>query len=322
MSADLLVVGDCCFDVVVTGSDVVPVFGDVEMMVDAATLTVGGSSAIVACGAARLGVSTAMVTRVGADPSGGYLRDAVSGFGVDVSPFITDPDAATGMTIILVRASDRGMLTAAGTIDRLSADDVPAELLAGCRHVHVGAYYLQSALRPGLPDLFAAARRAGATTSVDPNWDPAGRWDGIVDLLGVTDILFVNAAEAAAIADRLPGGGGGTLVQTMERLAAGATTVVVKQGRDGATGMRGDEVVRVPALDVDVADSVGAGDTFAAGFLSAHLAGESLTEALARAGACGSLSTRAVGGTGSQPDLAEAEMAAATLRSRATVFGS
>ncbi len=310
--SDLLVVGDCNVDVIVTGPDVTPVFGDVEKMVDAATLTIGGSSSITACGAGELGVSTAMVARVGDDPLGNYLLDEVGSYGVDVGCFIMDPAVPTGMTIALVRSEDRAILTAAGTIDRLRADDVPAALLAGSRHLHVGAYYLQTALRPGLPQLFATARAAGTTTSVDPNWDPTGRWDGILDLLEWTDILFVNAGEATAITKE------DDLVRAMRHLSSGGTTVVVKQGADGASAMRGGEAIHSPALDVDPVDTVGAGDTFTAGFLGAHLAGASLEEALALACACGSLSTRGVGGTGRQPHAAEAQRAAATLQPQVT----
>ncbi len=314
MSADLLVVGDCNVDVIVTGPDVTPVFGDVEKMVDAATLTIGGSSSITACAAGRLGVSTAMVARVGNDPLGNYLLDEVGSYGVDVGCFIMDPTVPTGMTIALVRPGDRAILTAAGTIDRLHADDVPAALVSSSRHLHVGAYYLQTALRPGLPDLFAAARAAGTTTSVDPNWDPTGRWDGILELLEWTDILFVNAAEATAIAKN------DDLVQAMRHLSSGGTTVVVKQGADGASAMRGGEGIHAPSLEIDPVDTVGAGDTFTAGFLGAYLAGASWEDALALGCACGSLSTRGVGGTGSQPGAAEAQRAAATLRSRVSAL--
>lgn len=312
--SDLLVVGDCCVDVIVSGPDVTPVFGDVEKMVDSATLTIGGSSSITACGAGELGVSTAMVTRVGDDALGNYLLNEVGGFGVDVGCFIMDPRVPTGMTIALVRSEDRGILTAAGTIDRLRADDVPAAVLSGARHLHVGAYYLQTALRPGLPQLFETARAAGTTTSVDPNWDPTGRWDGILDLLKWTDVLFVNAAEASAIAKD------DDLVRAMRFLSSGGTTVVVKQGADGASAMRGGEAIHAPALDIEPVDTVGAGDTFTAGFLGAQLAGASLADALALACACGSLSTRGVGGTGSQPHAGEAHRAAATLRPRVSAL--
>lgn len=314
--SDLLVVGDCNVDVIVSGPDVTPVFGDVEKMVDAATLTIGGSSSITACGAGELGVSTAMVTRVGDDPLGNYLLDEVAGFGVNVDYFIMDPEVPTGMTIALVRPGDRGILTAAGTIDRLSADDVPAALLSSARHLHVGAYYLQTALRPGLPQLFAAARAAGTTTSVDPNWDPTGRWDGLLELLQWTDILFVNAGEASAIAKE------DDLVRAMRYLSSGGTTVVVKQGAAGASAMRGGEAIHAPALDIEPVDTVGAGDTFTAGFLGAFLVGASLEDTLALGCACGSLSTRGVGGTGRQPDAAEAQRAAATLRPKVSALAT
>ncbi|HVX46941.1 MAG TPA: sugar kinase [Mycobacteriales bacterium] len=305
--SDLLVVGDCCADVVVSGPDVTPVFGDVESIVDSGRLTIGGSSTITACGAARLGLDVALVSRLGADPLGDFLAGAVRNRGVNVDAIVRDPQIATGMSVILVRPGDRAILTALGTIDQVRVADVPPSVLARARHVHVGAYYLQSTLRPDLPEFLRAARAAGVSTSVDPNWDPAGRWDGIDELLDVTDFLFLNAAEAEALT-------GSTEVATAtERLSRGGAAVIVKQGERGVTARREGALVHVPAPEVEAVDPVGAGDSFTAGFLRAHLNGEPWEFALALGCACGALSTRDVGGTTSQPRLEEASAVARRL---------
>ena len=111
------------------------------------------------------------------------MLDALAGRGIDVAGCRVDPGRPTGASVILGRGDDRAILTAIGTIGDLRAADVPADVVARARHVHVGSLYLQSALRPGLAELLRAARAAGATVSVDPNWDPAGRWDPIDDVL-------------------------------------------------------------------------------------------------------------------------------------------
>jgi sugar/nucleoside kinase (ribokinase family) len=82
--------------------------------------------------------------------------------------------------------------------------------------------------------------------------------------------------------------------------------VVVKLGAQGALAVSGDQVIRSPAVAVEEVDSVGAGDSFDAGFLAGHLAGRPPEESLRLANACGALSMRAAGGTGAQPTLAEA----------------
>ncbi len=305
---DLLVVGDCNPDLVLRGGDVEPAFGQVERVVDDAELTVGGSGAIVACGAARLGLRTALASLVGADPLGRLMLDALGERGVDASGVVVRPEARTGVTVVLVRGSDRAILTALGTISELTAELADRQLLQAAQHVHVSSYFLQHGLRPGLAGLLREARSAGASTSIDPNWDPSEQWDGgLLDLLGETSILFLNAEEARRIA-------GVADVEEAARMLSrdGGVLVVVKLGADGGLAVDGGRVIRSPAVAVEEVDSVGAGDSFDAGFLAGHLAGRPPEESLRLANACGALSMRAAGGTGAQPTLAEATLAEAT----------
>ena len=75
---------------------------------------------------------------------------------------------------MLVRGDDRAILTSMGAIAPLTAADVDPALLRSARHLHIASYYLLDGLRPGLPDLVAAAHAAGVTVSVDPQGDLAG----------------------------------------------------------------------------------------------------------------------------------------------------
>ena len=304
MSWDLLVLGELNADVVVSGSDVEPVFGEVERIVDDARLTLGGSGAIFACGAARLGLSVGYVGVAGDDAVGRFVLDELAARGIDTSLCTVHASRPTGMSVILSSPGDRAILTALGTIDALRAADVPAAALARARHVHVASLYLQHALRPDVPRLFAAARRAGATTSLDTNWDPSERWETLESALAETDVFLPNAAEARRIARTED------VDEALDVLAGRFGTVAVKLGADGAIAGRGDERAAARAPTVDVVDTTGAGDTFGAGFLAGLLGGRSLAVALRLAVACGSLSTRAAGGTAAQPTLTEAEAAA------------
>lgn len=199
---DLLVLGDLNADVVLAGGDVQPRFGEAEQIVDRGALTLGASGAILACGA-RLGLRVSYVGRVGDDPAGRMVLDMLSARGVDVDACLIDGDRPTGITVVLRRPEDRAMLTALGTVPTLRGADVPPGLLGAARHVHVAAFYLQHALRPDVPALFAHARAAGATASLDTNWDPSGRWAGGLDAaLAETDGFMPNAAEASAISGR------------------------------------------------------------------------------------------------------------------------
>lgn len=298
---DVVVVGELNADVIVTGSQVVPVFGEAERLVEGATHVLGASGAIFACAAARLGLGVGYVGRVGDDMIGEFVVGALADAGVDVSMIRIDDARPTGLSIILSAPQDRAILTALGTTAATRGADVPDEALGDTRHVHVSAYFLQTTLQPDVPELFARAHEAGATTSLDTNWDPAEAWtSGIDAALAETDLFLPNEAEALAItrARDLPG--------ALDQLAARAATVAVKRGRDGAVAARGSERTEAAAWPVEVVDTTGAGDTFDAGMVAGLLWGWPLSKCLVLATACGALATRRPGGTGGQPTSDEA----------------
>jgi sugar/nucleoside kinase (ribokinase family) len=308
---DLLVAGDVNPDVLVVDPDPTPVFGQVERMVRDIRLTMGGSSSIMACGAARLGLSVAFCGVVGDDEAGRSSLALLQARGVDTSPSRVDPTTPTAVTVVLAREDDRAILTSLGTIGALRAADIPSELVARARHLHVGSTALQPRLREGLPEIFRHARASGTTTSFDANWDPDERWDDLDPLLATADVCFPNLAEgrrwtglvepeevARGIVARATAAG--------RSAEARPLTVALKLGADGAIAGLADEVVRVSAPRVTVVDTTGAGDSFDAGFVTGMLHGWSLERTLALAVACGSLSTRAIGGVDAQPTFDEA----------------
>ncbi len=296
---DLLVLGDANPDLVLTG-DVEPAFGQAERLVDEARLTVGGSGAIVACAATRLGLRVGFCGVVGDDPFGRFMRDELERRGIDADALVVDPEGRTGITVVLARPDDRAILTHAGTIGDLRASMIAREQLESARHVHVSSYFLQRGLAPGLAEVFQRVRALGATTSVDPNWDPAERWDdGLRDLLALTDVFLPNATEAIRVA------GVAGIDEAVVALAERAGLVVAKAGPDGAVAALGERIVRVSAPRVDPVDTTGAGDAFDAGFLASRLAGDPLERSLEIANACGALSTRALGGVDAQPTMDE-----------------
>jgi sugar/nucleoside kinase (ribokinase family) len=296
---DVLVLGELNADLILRG-DVEPAWAQAEKLIEDASLVLGGSSAIFACGAARLGLRVAFAGVAGDDVIGRFCREELERAGVETAGVVVDPALKTGVTIVLQRSDDRAMLTYSGAIAALSPALVAPELLREARHLHVGSYFLQDSLRPGLPALFAEARRRGATTSLDTNWDPSEGWAGLDAVLAETDILLPNEAEACAIA------GVDGWEQALAALAARVPTVAVKRGADGASAARAGERVDVVAPRVAVVDAVGAGDSFDAGFVYGALAGWPLERCLRMAVACGALSTRAAGGTAAQPTLEEA----------------
>ncbi|MEV6549116.1 carbohydrate kinase family protein [Streptomyces sp. NPDC051597] len=300
---DLLVVGDANPDVVLGPVPRDLAYGQREQLVERADLVLGGSAAIMACGAARLGLRVAFAGRVGDDPAGAFVRTALGARGVDTSALTTDPDRATPLTAVLTRGADRAILTAPGCLAATGPGDIPEALLATTRHVHAASFFLMPRLAGALAGLFGRARELGATTSLDTNDDPSGRWDPeLLDpVLKVTDQVLPNAAEARALTGVARG-----VAEAAAALARRGPLVVVKNGARGALAHDGTRVTAVPALPVEPLDTVGAGDSFDAGFVAAVLRGLGLADALAVAAACGSLSTRGRGGTAAQPTWDEA----------------
>jgi ribokinase len=293
-SGRLLVVGDANPDLVLSG-DVMPRFGQAEQLLDTADLVLGGSAAITACGTARLGVPTRLAAAVGRDIYGTFVRETLAARGVDTTSVRTVRQP-TGLTVVLTRPGDRAILTLTGAIGALSGSDVS---LDGIRHVHVSSFFLQPTLAAGLAEVFAQARAAGVTTSLDTNWDPAEQWTGVREVLAYTDIFFPNTAELTALTGiDDPPAAAATLI-------GAGTMVVVKDGATGARAWWRDGHCAVPALTVDVVDTIGAGDSFNAGFLAGVLGGHSPARCVEMAVAAGSLSTRAAGGTAAQPDAGE-----------------
>jgi len=313
-SLDLLVVGDCNPDVLVVGGDVTPAFGQQEKLVDSISLVVGASAAITAVAAARLGLRVGLAAAIGDDPAGEFMLAQLAAAGVDCSAVAMRRGVATGMTVALSRGSDRAILTALGAMPTLTAADIPDALLSRTRHVHVSSYFLlQRTLGPGLAGLLAAARRAGAGTSLDTNWDPAERWtdDQLRGVLAHVDLLLPNEAEAMLLS------GQPDLPHAAAALTATGLRLAVKRGADGALcadGAAQPVPVAAPALPAgEVVDTTGAGDCFNAGLIAGLLRGLDLPAAARLGCAVATLSTRAAGGTAAAPELAEALSVAGRL---------
>jgi sugar/nucleoside kinase (ribokinase family) len=300
---DLLVIGDCNPDVLVMGDDLSPAFGQQEKLVASMSLVVGGSASITAVAASRLGLRVALVAAIGDDAAGHFMLAELARAGVDTGAMTVRAALPTGMTVALSRGDDRAILTAAGAIDTLTPADVPAELLSRARHVHVSSYFLlERSLGPGLAALLAAARAAGASTSLDTNWDPAGTWgaDFFPNVLAQADLLLPNEAEALRIARTT------TLPAAVASLTRAGGAIAVKLGARGALYAQGQQQYLGTPPQVATVDTTGAGDCFNAGLLAGLLHGSEPPDALALGCAAGAASTQGIGGTGSSPELTAA----------------
>ena len=304
----VLVVGDANVDIILQG-DIVPRFGQAEQLLDEASLVLGSSAGIVACGLAKLGVGTTLLAVIGDDEFGRFTRSELEAAGVQTGALLTDSEVPTGISVILSAPGDRAILTLPGTIPLLTADAV-REAVDAVRpdHVHFASYFLQPTLAAELPSLLSWLRGRGIRTSLDTNWDPAERWGGLADTLPKLDYLLPNRKELHAIAVAVSDAAGSVTPGQSDEAAAGTIAalgpiVVVKAGADGGWSLGRDApLTSAPGLVVDVVDTTGAGDSFDAGYLAAVAHGiDDERLRLRWAAVAGSLSTLAKGGTAGQP---------------------
>jgi sugar/nucleoside kinase (ribokinase family) len=265
-----------------------------ELLASDLNITLGSSSAIVAHNLARLGNRVGFISKIGDDEFGEAALDRLRAAGADVSKVfkVTDePNTKTGLTVILHHPAWRNILTFPGTIFDLRLQDLDLEYLSSSRHFHLSSFYLQKSLCPDIPRLLQRLRNNGVTISLDCNDDPDDRWDGIImEALRYVDVFLPNAREAMKVA-RMD-----DLAAAMERLSQIVPVLVVKLGAEGARARRGKEDLFSPGIEVNVVDTVGAGDSFDAGFIHEFIRGCDLKTCLRAGNLAGALSTTRPGG--------------------------
>jgi 2-dehydro-3-deoxygluconokinase len=295
-------------DVVTFGETMVLLVAEPGLPLDDATAyrrSIAGSESNVALALARQGHRAGWFGRVGDDPFGGIVLRTVRGEGVDTSRVRTDPDAPTGLLVrdshserpIEVLYFRRG---SAGS--RLSPADVDPGYVGSARILHF------SGITPVLSDsaheaslaALDAARAAGTTVTFDPNIRrrlcPPDRVGEVLRPFAGADVILAGADEAELLS------GAAEPVQAAGWfLDQGARIVVIKHSANGCWATDGTHTWKQDPVRVRSVDPVGAGDAFAAGFLSAMLTDSpslddiDVAGALARAAALGAAAVQTVG---------------------------
>jgi len=291
---DVLTVSDMCVDLVLAGN-VRPQFHQVEQIIGDYFVELGGSANIFATQMAKLGGRAGVIGWVGKDVFGPFLIEKLRSPGVAVSRVKTHPTLKTGFSVALTEPDDRAILTYLGTIDVTQVEDLPEDPASACHHWHLASYFLLATLRPHWKRWLGQCKQAGLTVSLDTNWDPEDRWQGVLELLPMVDVFLPNEAEATRLTGQVDAREAG------EHLGRLCPLVVIKRGEKGALAIRGTEVWELRPEDfqsqpVEVADTVGAGDNFDAGFIRGWLLGRPIDECLELGHRCAVASLGARGG--------------------------
>jgi sugar/nucleoside kinase (ribokinase family) len=294
---DVTIAGEINLDLILYGLPaVMPT--ERELLASDFRLTLGSSSAIVAHNLAALGLSVGFITRLGDDALGSIALERLAERGVDLSCVKrVSGGTSTGVTILLDHEGKRHILTYPGTMFEMDAADLDMAYLASGRHFHLSSFFLHKALQSDLPRIFRQLKAEGLTLSLDTNDDPEDRWgNGFDELLGIVDIFLPNEDEACRIT------GKPDAERAIEVLAKRVPLVAVKCGERGALVRAGTRRWQLPAASVTPVDTIGAGDSFNAGFLAAYLRGEAPDACAAFGNRTAALSTLRPGGTESFRD--------------------
>ena len=239
---DAVVVGELNADLILQGLAAIPKYGEVQLA-KGMRLTLGSSSAIFACNLARLGVSVGFVGKVGKDMVGSFLVERLETSGVDTSRIVRTEGAQTGICVVLSFPDDYAMASYPGVRESFCLNDVDPDYVQSAKHMHMSSYFLQPGLQPGAAELFRTAKAAGLTTSLDPDNDPSGRWDGgLRELLPSVDVFLPNEQEALKIS------GAKDVENALDLLSGLAASVVIKRGPAGVVTRSQGRMLAVPVL--------------------------------------------------------------------------
>ena len=291
---------------------------------------IGGSPTNIACGTARLGLKSALISRVGDEHMGRFIREQLVREGVNVDGVITDPDRLTALVILGIRDEEQFPLIfyRENCADMaLCEDDIDEAFIASARSVLATGTHLSNVkTEAAVIKALELARKHGAQTALDidyrPNlWGVAGHGDGesrFVESAAVTAKLqkslhFFDLIVGTEEEFHIAGGSTNTIEALRAVRKVSNATLVCKRGAAGAVAFEGDipdsldEGQTGPGFPIEVFNVLGAGDGFFSGLMKGWLDGEDWPTALKYANACGAFAVSRHGCTPAYPSLEELE---------------
>lgn len=285
---DLLCVGLAVCDIIAEPVDA-DVFQKDTVILNHLAYMPGGDAFNVASCAARSGLSVALISCIGADPSGKMLHDSAKERGIDTRYMCIAEGEATATSVVLKDSlGERHFAYNPGANCCLCIENIPDSAIRSARHLHLGSAMLLDGLDgDGTAELFEKAHSYHVTTSMDVTFDPEGLWkEKIHKALFHTDFFLPSLEEAQKIT------GGETPEEIAELLSEYPLQVlVIKLGSRGCFVKTKTESFYLPPLTRgQIVDTTGAGDCFVSVFLSSMLKGFSPRQgakyASAGAGCC------------------------------------
>ncbi len=301
---DIACLGLLVADTVGATIDALPARGTLAL-IDRIELHTGGCAANTGGSLAKIGVSTAVLGKVGSDGYGDFMIRALGEIGVDTRGIRRDSSVATASTIVTVHSdAERSFLHVIGANAKLTAADVDWDIVGdGAKIFHIGGLQLLSALEgDDAREVLRTAKEKGLLTTLDTVMNPRSRgWAGIAPCLPHLDWALPSIEEAQALTGEVK-----ALKQARMFQAAGARNVAVKMGANGCLVVPHDgEPFHVAPLVVEAVDSLGAGDAWVGGFLTGLLHAWPLLKTAQFANAVGACCVQSYGATAGVRSLAD-----------------
>lgn len=265
----------------------------------------GGCAANVAIDLAKQGIDADVIGCTGEDSAAEMLVETFDALGVGASQIVRTPDLPTSRTVILlIEGEDRRYFHVTGANKALSVSHLPREWLAELDVFYLGGLFGLPGIRMDeLVEFLTFCRKVNVSTVVDVVAPKAHHgMDPLKRLLPLIDVFLPNEDEARAFTDLTDPH---DQIRKLEN--AGAKTVIITRGSDGALAVRDGRLWRSGAYEMEVVDPSGSGDAFTSGVIRSLLAGFDLPDMLRYASAVGASATRAAGTTDSVFTSQEAE---------------
>ncbi len=292
--ADITCLGILVADLVGKPVDEFPGRGKL-VLVDQLELHSGGCAANTGVSLAKIGIDTAVIGKVGSDGLGDFMVGVLEKNGIDPSGVVRDPKVGTSGTMVMVHGDgERSFIHYLGANASLVEEDVDFGRLKGTKILHVAGSFLMPAF-DGEPtaNVLRKAQEMGITTSLDTAWDGKGRWMSVLKpCLQYVDYAVPSIEEARMVTGKHEPADVAKVL-----MDHGVKIVGLKMGEDGCYIRSADEEIRIPRFNVNAVDALGAGDAFAAGFLTGVLKGWDLEKTGRFANAVGALCVMALGAT-------------------------
>jgi sugar/nucleoside kinase (ribokinase family) len=277
----LTIVGDVSADLIMGPISGWPRVGT-ETVVEHSEMRVGGSAGNAALAIRYLGGTPELLSCVGNDETGDWLSREFHALGMSLSVC----DAPTTLTVGLIHSSgERTFFTTRGHLERLSYELLRSQLKPAHGPgsiVLLSGAFLTPALQAAYPQLLRELTTLGYSIALDTNWPPQG-WNAalraeVSEWIGYCDHVLLNDLEVCSLADNPELA---TAIERVKSMLRSGAALIVKTGPRGAIGIDSRERLESPAPATAVFDTIGAGDSFNAGYLLARMDGANLADSVA-----------------------------------------